>query len=227
MAQVVLNAEVRTESGKGPARRLRLTGKIPGVMYKGVKDTVHLKVDVGSLKEALKNGRNTLITLKLDTDGKHSEHTVMVKELQYEPVYDILIHVDFIGIDMDKPLDVEVPLELDGTPVGVTTGGILQQILRKLWIRCLPAMIPRSIGVDVREMKLNDSLHVRDIKLPEGAQCVEDLDTAVASVLAPQIEVVEKKVEEEEAAAAGEPAADAEKKEGETEEKKEEQQREK
>jgi large subunit ribosomal protein L25 len=195
-------------------------------MYKGVKDTVHLKVDVGSLKEALKNGRNTLITLKLDRDGKHSEHTVMVKELQYEPVYDRLTHVDFIGIDMDKPLEVEVPLELDGTPVGVTTGGILQQILRKLLIRCLPAAIPRSIMVDVREMKLNDSLHVRDIKLPEGAECIEDADGAVASVLAPQIEVVEKKVEEVEAAE-GEPEAAAEKKEGEPEEKKEEQQREK
>ncbi len=219
MNQVVLKAEIRTENGKGPARRLRKTGKIPGVMYKGGSPTLHLSIKLNHLKEAMEGGRNTLITLKLDEAEDSGEHVVMVRELQRDPVHDHILHVDLIGIDLEKPLEVDIPLELVSTPVGVTTGGILQQSLRRLLVRCLPSAIPRRISVDVKALELGQSLHVSDLQLPEGVECVEDPETPVASVVAPAIEVEEEKPEEEAAEEAEGEEAEGEKAEGEKAEK--------
>jgi len=220
MEQVVLNAQLRTQSGKGPARRLRKEGIIPGVMYKGGDPTFSLSVQLDDLKQALEGGRNTLITLKLETSDGESEHVVMVRKLQRDPVHEHVLHVDFIGIDLGKPLDVEIPLELVGIPVGVTTGGILQQNLRRLKIRCLPSAIPRRVTLDVTSLQLGESLHVSDLELPEGAEGIEDPEAAVASVQAPELEPVEEEVPEEEALEEGEAAEAAEK--TEKDEKKEE-----
>jgi len=194
--QVLLNAESRTETGKGSARRFRKNGKVPGIMYKAGETTAHLCVERERLSEIVKLGQNVLINLVMEGKEK-TEQIVMIKALQRDPVFSKLLHVDFIGIDLDKPLVIEVPLELVGTPLGVTTGGILQQNLRQLLIRCLPDEIPRSIAVDVSELELGENLHVKNISLPEGVECIDESDTAVAGVLAPTIEVEEETEGEE------------------------------
>lgn len=221
MEQIKLNAEVRNTSGKGPARKVRREGKIPAVMYKKGEPTVSISIRSESVYEALQKGRNTLINLELKGSNGGEEHTVMIKDLQRDPIKGQVIHVDFIGIDLGVPLEVEVPLELKGLPVGAKAGGILQQVLYSINVRCLPRNIPHELVVDVTDLNIGESIHVKDVPMPEGVECIEDVGYTVASVVAPKVEVVAAPSEEEEEAAAeaaeGEeaPAADSAKAEGE------------
>lgn len=211
MEQFVLTAKTRKETGKGPARRLRSSGKLPGVIYKAGQPTLSLSVETDKLLQIIHLGRNTLIKLALDEAGSITEQMAMIKGVQREPIFDKLVHVDFIGIDLDKPLDVEISLEFEGTPEGAAFGGILQQNLRTLLIRCLPADIPKQIKVDVSKLKIGETLHVKDLTLPGGINCIEDADASVGGVLAPQLEAVKAVEEGEEGAEA---AAEEVKKEG-------------
>ncbi len=221
MEQLKLQAKVRNTSGKGPARRTRREGNIPAVMYKKGEPTISIAVRGESLYEALEKGRNTLINLTVEGQNGGEEHTVMIKDLQRDPIKSKVIHVDFIGIDLGVPLDVEVPLKLKGLAVGTKAGGILQQVLYSINVRCLPRNIPRELEVDVTELNLGESIHVKDVTMPEGAECIEDLEYTVASVVAPRVEAIAASAEEEEEEAAeaaegeGAEAAASEKAEGE------------
>jgi large subunit ribosomal protein L25 len=208
VADYQLNLEVREETGKGVARKLRAKGRIPGVCYGAGADTVPVALDPTPLEKALRTsaaGLNTLFGVQ--GGGAFNGKSVLIKELQRDPVQRNLLHADFYAVDLTKEIEVKVPLHLTGSAVGLMNGGIVDHQLREIEISCLPTAIPESFSLDVSALNVGDSLHVRDIVLPEGVTLVSDPDLGVVSVVIPA------KAEEEvaaEAAAAEGAAATAE-----------------
>ena len=208
MADYQLNLEVRESTGKGVARKLRAKGRIPGVCYGAGADTVPVALDPSTLERALRAsaaGLNTLFGVQ--GGGAFNGKSVLIKELQRDPVQRNLLHADFYAVDLTKEIEVKVPLHLTGTAAGLMNGGIVDHQLREIEIKCLPTAIPESFSLDVTALNVGDSLHVRDIALPEGVTLVSDPGLGVVSVVIPA------KAEEEvaaEAAAAEGAAATAE-----------------
>jgi large subunit ribosomal protein L25 len=207
-----LAAEYRDATGKGVARKLRAAGRIPAVLYGKGAETKAISIDPSALQRLLQSsgaGINTLIELSVDG----STRTVLVKELQRDPVRGRPLHTDFYLVELDKKVEVSVPIHLVGRPEGVELGGILDHPLREIELECLPRAIPESVSVDVSALQVGDSIHVRDLELPEGASVRTDVNLAVASVIAPAVveePVVEEPEEGEEAVAEGEEAEGAE-----------------
>jgi len=204
MNQTTLAAQVREKTGKGVARRLRAAKQIPAVLYgPHAEKPLPIAVDPKALRQAIHTAHrfNTILTLQLDQGG---ERTAMLRDYQQDPVTRELLHADFYEVALDKPVTVEVPLVLTGRSVGVAEGGVLAQSRRVVDVVCLPREIPEKLEYDVTAMKVNEALHVSEIKAPAGVKIRYVNDFAVAVITAPEAEVVSPA-----AAAAGEAAAPA------------------
>src|SRR5215472_3016162 len=213
--QVKIKAELRSESGRAAARKLKARGIIPAVIYGGKDKPQSLQVSARDINAIMSqaSGENVLVELEIGGDGQ--SRTALVQEVQHSPVGGDIRHVDFHSISMDQMIDAEVPLEAAGTPVGVKTfGGLLEQSLRALAIECLPGDLPDRITVDVSQLNIGDAIHVRDIQLPQGVTPKVQLDLTAFSVLAPAVEE-EPVAPEAEAAAAGPEVITEKKEEGE------------
>lgn len=187
MSDTRLAAEERTDTGKGAARRLRAVGRMPAVLYGPGKPGRSLAVDAHALERLLRTSRSGINTL-IDLHVGGEKTVVLVKELQRDPVRGSFLHADLYEVDLRKTVEVEVPLHFVGKSKGVENGGILDHPLRELQIECLPRAIPEFIEVDVSALDVGDSIHVREVKLPEGSTLVTDPELTVASVVAPRIE---------------------------------------
>jgi large subunit ribosomal protein L25 len=133
---------------------------------------------------------NTIVELQVD--GEPEAYQTLVREIQSHPYRYELVHVDFLRIQQDVAVDVEVPVELMGTPVGVKQhGGVLEQIVHELPVRCLPSLIPELIEVDVSGLEIEDSLHLSDLTLPEGVEATVDLDRTLCLVSPPRAAIEE------------------------------------
>ena len=197
MEQNQLAAQVRTTKGKEAAKKLRRENKIPAVFYGPKSDPIKLVVDYPELERVLKGaGENMILDLQVRSDKGTETKTVMLKELLVDPVKDIYLHADFYEISMDKEITVSIPIQLLNTPVGVTNGGILQQVRRDLEVSCLPGKVVEALEVDVAGLDIGEAVHVEDIVLPEGISTLEEGHLTIAVVAAPTVEPVE----EEEAA---------------------------
>jgi large subunit ribosomal protein L25 len=213
VAENVLSAETRSETGKGANRRLRVIGKIPGVIYGKGRDAQSVTLDPRALETLLHKsgaGLNTLIDLSVS--GRTD--TVLVKELQRHPVYGSYMHVDFFKVDLTQKITVSVPIHFTGKARGVEFGGILDHPLRELEVECLPRAIPEFVEVDVSALEIGQAIHVSELRLPEGVEVKTDPTLPVASVVLPAAEVeatpVETVVEGEVAEGAEAAAAPAE-----------------
>jgi len=187
MGDVTFAVEARETTGKGAARQLRQQGLVPGVVYGGGRGATPIAFDVAKFERLLAtshSGVNTLIDLAGDSAA--SGRTVIAKELQREAVRGRITHVDFYEIDLKTKIEVEVPIHLTGTPLGVVNGGVLDQQLRELELMCLPNAIPDSIEVDVSGMDLGSTLHVSDLVIPPGVDLMSESDLTVATVLIPR-----------------------------------------
>lgn len=206
MHTVSLTAQVRKTLGKGAARSLRRQSLVPAVLYGRDVESTLLSVSPTDLEMATStaSAENILIDLTI-TDGESMRNQrAMIRELQVDPVKRNILHVDFLGISMDRQITVEVPINLVGEPVGVSAGGMLQQVLRSVEISCLPDRIPDTLELDVSSLTMGHSLHVSDLQAPEGVELLSDQRLTIATVLAP------KKMEEKPAAPAeGEELAEA------------------
>jgi large subunit ribosomal protein L25 len=204
--EATLEAIERTARGKNESRRLRVTGKIPAVVY-GVKEGgVPIAVDPKGLTKILQTelGANTLIALKLPGGGNAR---VLVKEYQYDPVTHKLLHADFYKVAMDKVIRVTVTVVPKGEPKGVKQqGGVLDIVHRQLELECLPADIPEHIEVDVTEMMVGQSVRVRDVATSAKWKAVSDPDMMLMHVIIPKVEEVPATPEAVAAAAAAGPA---------------------
>ena len=208
MSEFVLEGKTRAPGRKGPARRIRAQGMVPGVIYGGGGQSLTMAVEAKKLLKILetKGGKNSVITTRLEGDAR--ERTVMIKELTAHPIYDTLLHVDFLEINTGKPIRVTVPLEFTGVSKGVKDkGGRLKLALRALRVECLPADIPAAIQIDVTEMDIGTVWRVRDRLLDKKLKALHDPEVNVVSCAIPK---VEKEPTPAETAAAAAPAATAE-----------------
>jgi large subunit ribosomal protein L25 len=185
----VLEAQTREAGNKGMARRVRMGGKIPGVVYGAGKDSLPVSVDPRQVLRILHSdtGHNTIFDLNLSGESTK----VMIVDWQYEPIKGKLLHIDLQRIAMDKVLRVEVPIMLQGVPAGVKTeGGILEQMLREVEIECLPGDIPSHIDVDVSELAFGKVIRVSDLPHNEKLKFLTDENQPVAHVTSVKEEVV-------------------------------------
>lgn len=198
MSEVVLNAEVRNEIGK-KASSLRYNDKVPGVYYSRGEGNINVTATPLALKPLIYTSDTHLINLKLDNG---ESKTCILRDVQFDPITDRPIHFDLQGVKENEELTVQVPVILKGSPQGVKDGGTLQFIMHKVRVSCLPKFIPEHIELEVSGLKMNDSIHVRDIKL-ENVRIIDNESAAVVAVVPPTI------IKEETPAAAGEAAAAA------------------
>ena len=168
MESIKLQAEERQQGGKGVARRLRAGGKIPAVFYGKGKQSVPLTVSPKELVAAVSGeyGVNGIIELSI---GGQS-HRTLLREYQYHPVTRELLHADFYSVDEQRPIEVQVALELEGKAKGIVLGGRLRQVFLKLPVRCLPKDIPAKIVFDVSDLGVDELFRVKDLSLPEGVE---------------------------------------------------------
>ncbi len=214
--QVKLQAERRQETGRSAVRKLKARGIVPAVIYGAKEKPQSLQVSAREVKTMLSHASGENILVELEIAGENATKTALVQEIQHSPVGGNILHIDFHAVSMDENIQAEVPLEPIGTASGVKTfGGLLEQSLRSLMVECLPRDLPDRITVDVSAMNIGDSIHVRDIQLPEGVSAKVQSDLTVFSVLAPAVEE-EPAVVAAEGAAAG-PEVITEKKPGEGE----------
>lgn len=197
MELIEINANIRTATGNGPARTLRREGRIPAILYGSATDPVLLSVDLKELEQAFKTTASSQALLNLVVhDSKPYTKPVIVKELQTHPTTDTPLHADFYEIDMNRKITVSVPIVPVGKSSGVEAGGLLQSIRRELEITCLPNQIPAAIEVNVTDLEIGDSLHVKSIPLPEGTEIITETDFTVLTVVSAKVEEAEPEEEE-------------------------------
>jgi large subunit ribosomal protein L25 len=215
LEQIELKANVRKTTGNGPARVLRREGRIPAVLYGPETEPVLLSVNIGDFQEVLKKGNVSQVLLNLVIqNGKTFSKSVIIKELQTHPVSKDFLHIDFYEIDMKRKIKVNVPVLAKGKSKGVELGGVLQIIRHELEVLCFPGEIPEEIVIDITELDVGDSVHVKEIPLEGDMEIQADVNYTVLTVLSPKVEeeVVEEEEEEveegEEGAAEGEETAE-------------------
>ena len=199
-----LNVDIRKEHGTSAARRTRLQNKVPAVVYHSGVEATPLSVDKISLNKALRTGQ-----MIFEVNVEDKDQFVLVKEIQYHPVTDEIIHIDFQKVKEDEKISLEVAVRSSGEAQGVKLGGLLVQMLNSVTIKCRPAEIPEFLEIDVTDMEMNTNLFVRDITLPTDVEMLTADDIAVVSVQEPKEEKEEEVVEETESEEADEEASDA------------------
>jgi len=199
MQEVVLEAHMRQEQGKSGARLLRHSGFIPAVVYASGEDTQSVKLSQHDFLRFIHQHRleSTVINLKV---GGQRSRSVLVKDVQYDPVKEDVIHIDFQVISLTSKIKVNVGIVSKGEPIGAKQeGGTLNQLLWELEVECLPTQIPKEISMDVSQLNIGDAIQVSDLSLPPEVRAVNDPDSIVFSLeppikeeeIAPAAEVVE------------------------------------
>ncbi len=178
-----LNVDIRKEHGTSAARRTRLQNKVPAVVYHSGIEAIPLSVDKTSLNKALRTGQ---MIFEINVEDKNQ--FVLVKEIQYHPVTDEIIHIDFQKVKEDEKISLEVAVRSSGEAQGVKLGGLLVQMLNSVTIKCKPAEIPEFLEIDVTDMEMNTNLFVKDITLPTDVEMLTAEDIAVVSVQEPKQE---------------------------------------
>ena len=200
MEQQTLSVEARNEKGKGACRKIRSAGKLPGVIY-GLGNNVSITLDPKPVHKLLmtEGGRNQVLALAGGgLEGKHA----LVKDYQVDPVSRKLIHVDLLEIDITKKINVTVKINIVGKSPGVAEGGVINFIARTIEVRALPNQIPTHLDVDVTPLNIGDSVHLDDLKLPEGVEKASAGNPTLVTVVPP--------TKEEEAAPSLAPTAEPE-----------------
>jgi len=210
METVVLKVEDRQVKSKGDSGRLRRSGKVPAVFYGPGKTGAPICVDAREFRFKL-DGLEGSHLIQLNSPGSAvNEKLALLKEVQRHPVTSAPVHIDFYEVDVNKPIEVTVPLHFIGKAQGVTAGGILQSLRREITVECLPREIPEFFEVDVSLLALHDSVRISEIPLPAGVKAVYDTDDPVVTVVSPvaaETKAVEEAVEGEAAATPTEAAA--------------------
>src|SRR5947199_7599020 len=213
--QVKLKAEPRASVGRSGVPKLKRQGVIPAIIYVGKTNRQPLQVSARDINAMMSHASGENVLVEREIAGEKSNRTALVQEVQHSPVRGDILHIDFHAISMDETIQAEVPLEPIGVPNGVKNfGGLLEQSLRALAIECLPRDLPDRITVDVSQLNIGDSIHLRQIQLPSGVTSKVPPDLTAFSVLAPTVE--EEPVVAEAAAVAGPEVIGEKKEEGET-----------
>ena len=197
MEKMILKVETREGSGKKSAKDLRNKKLIPAVVYKGGKDALKLQFAAADLAKVLhtKAGENVIVTLNIASgDSKAKDKTVVIKEIQREPIKGLILHIDFNEISLTETLKVNVPLAAHGEPEGKKEGGTLEHVMWELQVECLPTDIPEKIEVDVSKLKIGEAVYVKNITAPEGVKVLTDPELIAMIVKPPKAEVPKEEV---------------------------------
>ncbi|MDH3357122.1 MAG: 50S ribosomal protein L25/general stress protein Ctc [Desulfobacteraceae bacterium] len=199
MNLIEIKTKIRTKTGNGPARRLRMSGQIPAVLYGPKTETVLLSVNKSDLELLFKKGGigQVVLNLVIQKNGETTTRPAMIKELQTHPVSRNFIHIDFYEIKMDQKITAKIPVVTTGIAKGIELGGVLQIIRRELEVECLPLEVPESIEIDISDLDVGDSIHVGKIRLESELEFLEDDNYTVVTVLTPKLEEEEPEEEEE------------------------------
>jgi large subunit ribosomal protein L25 len=204
MAVIQLKGSPREQIGKGAARKARAAGRIPAVIYGHGETPRAIAVDFREFEVALRDHKGSNAIVNLNLSG--GEVTALVRDVQYDPLSRLIIHLDFQHISLTEQIEVEVPVHFVGIPIGVKDGGgILEHLLRMLKVKCLPTAIPAGIDVDVTALEIGMNLHVSDLVPNPGYEIITEADVAVAAVVAPAAEEVVAAPVEGEVVAGAEP----------------------
>jgi len=204
MASAQLSATTRDNGGKGVARKLRIAGRVPAIVYGHGREPQALSIDTRELERLLDRISAESTVIDLDIGGKPAR--TLIREIQRHPFKRQILHVDFQELVAGEKISVSIPIVLIGVPDGVRMdGGILDQTMRELEIEVDPSNIPNHVEVDVTKLTIGSSVHVRDMTLPEGVEVLDDEDASVCVVSAPRAVIEETPVAEGEAEAVAEP----------------------
>lgn len=210
MDDVELKTEPRMETGSSAARRTRRAGMVPCILYGLSQKNMPLTVPLGRLENVLRTGKRMV-----DLHVGQKKEIVLVKDVQHDPITDRIIHADFERVAMDEEIEIAVPITLKGRAKGQDEGGVLDQVLKSLQVRCLPKDIPEEIVVDIAGLDIGDSHKVAGIQVPDRVTPTANADEIVVVVHPPAREEEEAPPEEEAAAepeviTAAEPEPEAE-----------------
>lgn len=200
MEKVILEAKKRTQINKASRSALRKEGRVPAIFYSKHHEPMSVDVSERALHPLVFTSKTHLISLNLEGQ---EELECIIKDVQFDPVTEKIVHVDLIGLKRGEKIQIEVPVQLVGTPIGIKEGGVLQHTLHKLDVECLPVNIPEHIEVNITDLKLGSAIHIADLKF-ENIEILNSPDSIVASVVHPKVE------KEETAAAEGEEAKEPE-----------------
>ncbi len=195
-----LNAKIRTQSGKGPARQARMAGKLPGILYGEQKDPVSLLVDAKELNTILhgQQGEHAILQVTVEDDAA-ANGPAIIKAIQHHPVRGHVMHADFMRISMDKKIHTLIPVKFEGHPVGIVEGGVLDHQLREVEIECLPLDVPEFIATDITHMEIGDSLHVSELKPGDNITILTDAARTIAAIHQPRVVKADTAADEAEA----------------------------
>ncbi len=187
--QVKLSATRRTGTGRSAVRKIKAQGAVPAIVYGGKNKPEALQVSKRDISLMLSHASGENILVELEIEGEKAGRLALVQEVQHAPLGGDILHIDFHAVSMNEMIEADVPLEPTGMAEGVKTfGGLLEQNLRSLEIECLPRDLPDVITVDVSHLNIGDSIHVRELPLPQGVTTRVPPDLTVFSVLAPTVE---------------------------------------
>lgn len=197
MEKTILKASERKDFTKSGTRRIRKEGLIPGVFYSKSNKPLHIDVSDKKINPLVFTSKTHLISLELDG---HEEYECIIKDVQFDPVTDKVIHFDLLGLTKGEKIILEIPVQLVGTAVGVKEGGVIQHVMHKIEVECLPRNIPEHIVVDVSRLMLGDSIHIRDLNY-EDFEIIDAKESLIVQVTHPKIKEevapVEEGIEEE------------------------------
>ena len=191
MSEILVLGNKRALSTKGVVNQLRRDGNVPGIYYTKGVEPIPVYVSEKALKPIVFTSETHIINLKI---GDGEELKSILKNVQFDPVTDRVVHFDLLGISADQEIEIEVPLLFEGQAKGVKEGGVVQQTLHKLTVSCLPANIPDHIAINISDLALGDSVHIRDLKV-ENVRFIQHPEVIIVSVVVPRA-VVETAVAE-------------------------------
>lgn len=188
METLEIQADARDPGSKQTARRLRRSGKIPGVLYGPKTQTIALELNKKEFSSRVAGLEGShLVRLKSDS-ASLVDKVALVKEMQFHPITGEVVHADLYEVDLTARIRVQVPLHFVGKAVGVVRGGILQPIVREIEVECLPLDIPDFFNVEVSELDIGDSAHIEDLTMPEGIKAIYESNLALVAVVPPTVE---------------------------------------
>lgn len=199
MTDFVIEAEVREKTGKAETRRLRRAGKLPGIIYGGDKPDLAITLDALAISNVLKDEHFFTSMIEVKVAGKRGKNTVLLKDVQWDPIYDTAKHLDFMRVSSSDTVHVEVPvvaINFEKCP-GDVKGGILDIVRHSLEVVCRADAIPEHIEIDCSDLDIGSTVHINDVNLPEGAEVPHEVNFTVLNISAPKGGAAEEASEEE------------------------------
>ncbi len=184
MAEIILKAQIREYKGRADANKARNDGKVPGVFYLKNEKNIPIEVEALDLRSLIYTAETHIVSLEL-SDG--STEMCMLRDVQFDPITDKVVHFDLMGLIKGQAIMFEVPVLLEGIPVGVKAGGVLTQVMQRVQVECMPKDLPEHVGVDVTHLEAGETLTVGDLTL-EGVSILNDPLQAVAIVAHARVE---------------------------------------